>query len=129
MQVSLSSTLIQGRYAAPNHVVIFTCVTRGANTLSWNSTEYIGMDNEFQIARIGDAVSWMRGTTVATRIDTYVDNGVTVIVSQLRIIALEQFPTSSVTCRDNGDGPSETIIFSTTGTYPQMHSIIHVILT
>ena len=126
MQVSLNSTLLQGRYAAPNQVVIFTCVTRGANALSWSSTDYIGMGNEFQIASIGAAVNRMRGTTVATRVDAYDDNGVTVIVSQLNITALEQFPTSSVRCRGNDEGLSETINFNTNGNCQWMHSIILV---
>ena len=114
-EVSLNSTLTNGKIAAPNQAVNFTCVVRGANTLIWDSTVYIGEGNEFQIPSVGDAVPRIRGTTVATRVDTYIDNGVRVIISQLSITALEQFPTSSVTCRDNHEGLSETINFNTTG--------------
>ena len=76
------------------------------------------MGNMFQITRFGDAANQMRGTTFATRVDTYDDNGVTVIVSQLQITASEQFPTSSVTCQINDDGLSDTINFHITGICP-----------
>ena len=114
-EVSLNSTLVHGRYAVPNQNVIFTCMTKNATVLSWNSSEYIGLGNEFHIASAGEARNRTRGTTVATRVHTYNDNGITVIVSQLHIIALEEISTSSVTCRINGEGPSETVHFITTG--------------
>ena len=86
-----------------------------ATILNWNSTDFIGVNNIFQISSVGLARNRTRGTTVATRLDTYVEDGSTVIISQLRIIASEQFPNSAVTCRVNGNGPSETIHFITTG--------------
>ena len=83
--------------------------------MNWNSTEYIGAGNVFPIASIGPARNLTRGTTIATRLDTYIEGESTVIVSQLRIVASEEFPKSAVTCRVNGEGPSETIHFTTTG--------------
>jgi len=115
-QVSLNSTLIRGRYALPNQRVTFTCITRNATVLNWISTDYIGAGNFFPIPSVGIARNRTSGSAVATRLDTYVDSGSTVIISQLHITASEQFPTSSVTCRINGEGPSETIDFITTET-------------
>ena len=114
-EVSLNSTLIRGMYALPNQEIIFTCTSVNATILNWNSTDFIGVNNIFPISSVGPARNRTRGTTVATRLDTYVEGGSTVIISQLRIIASEQFPNSAVTCRVNGDGPSETIHFITTG--------------
>ena len=55
-------------------------------------------------------------TTYATRVSSSVEDGVTVIVSQLFITASERFPVSSVKCQINGQGPIKSISFNTTGT-------------
>ena len=94
--------------------------------LNWNSTDFIGVNNIFPISSVGPARNLTRGTTVATRFDTYVEGGNTVIISQLRVIASEQFPSSAVTCRMSGDGPSETIHFITTGMGTIIKFCIHI---
>ena len=116
--VKLTSTLIQGRYALSGQRVTFTCEARGTEVMEWFSEDYIGIGGDFIEIFSRDEGSnqtRLRGMTVATRIGVYDDNGITVIVSQLHIIASDQFPMSSVTCRINGRGPNETISFNTTG--------------
>ena len=98
---------------------MFTCVTRGSTLLEWRSNEHIGINgDDIQIYSVGsrdNVTSVTIPTTYATRVSVSVEDGVTVIVSQLFITASEQFPTSSVTCRINGQGPIESISFNTTG--------------
>ena len=105
----------------PEQKVVFTCVTRGTDILIWQS-EYIGANDHdiIQIHGTGDrdnVTSTSIETTFATRVSVTVENGVPVIVSQLFITVTvsEQFPTSSVTCRINHDGPRQTISFSIIG--------------
>ena len=86
--------------------------------MEWSSEEYIGEGGDLiEVYSGGDGSSQtrLRGSTVATRVNVYSDSGITVIISQLHIVASEQFPTSSVTCRINTRGPRETINFNTTG--------------
>jgi hypothetical protein len=86
--------------------------------MEWYSEDYIGVGGDLiEVSSLdeGSNQTRLQGNTVATRIRVYNDNGITVIVSQLHIIASEQFPTSSVTCRINRRGPNDTIKFSTSG--------------
>ena len=118
-EVSLNSTLIRGHFALPRQRIIFTCVTRNSSILEWQSNEHIGTDgDDIQIYSIGSRVnvtSVTIPTTYATRDSVTVENGITMIVSRLFITASDHFPTSSVTCRINGQGPVKTITFNTTG--------------
>ena len=115
----MNSTLIHGELALPRQEVIFTCVIRNTTILVWESTDYIGKGgNDIQIISAGDSnvtMSLSNPDTYATRVSVSVEDGVTVIVSQLFITASEQFPNSSVTCRINGQGPRKTLFFNTTG--------------
>ena len=118
--VTLNSTLIRGHLALPGQRVVFTCVIRNSTLLEWQSNDYIGINGDnIQIYSVGsrtlNVTSVTIPTTYATRVNVTVEDGVPVIVSQLFITASEQFPTSSVTCRINGQGPQETISFNTTG--------------
>ena len=85
--------------------------------MEWFSEDYVGAGGDFiEIFSRDDGNNQTRlGGTVATRIGVYDDNGITVIVSQLHIIASDQFPMSSVTCRVNSRGPNKTVNFSTSG--------------
>ena len=115
----MNSTLIRGHLALPGQRLVFTCVTRGSTLLEWRSNEHIGINgDDIQIYSVGsrdNVTSVTIPTTYATRVSVTVEDGITVIVSQLFITASEQFPTSSVTCRINGQGPIESISFNTTG--------------
>ena len=117
--VTLNSTIIREQSPVPEQRVVFTCITRGTDILIWQS-EYIGANDHdvIQIHGTGgrdNVTSPMVETTHATRANVTVENGVPVIVSQLFITVSEQFPTSSVTCRINHDGPRQTISFSIIG--------------
>ena len=118
-EVTLSSTLIRGHLALPWQRVIFTCMTKNSSILEWQSDEHIGTDgDDIQIYSIGSRVnvtSVTIPTTYATRVSVTVENGITMIVSQLFITASDRFQTSSVTCRIDGRGPVKTISFNTTG--------------
>ena len=117
-EVQLDSTLFQGKYALPGHLVTFTCETRGTDVMEWLSDHYIGGGGDLiQISSRDEGGNQTRrgGMTVSTRERVYDDRGITVIVSQLHIIPSEQFSMSSVKCRINQDGSSEVINFTTTG--------------
>ena len=115
-EISLTSTLIRERFALPGQGVTFTCVARNTTLLEWISEEYIGPDGDLlPIASSGIARNRTRGTTVATRVGVDVTDGITTITSQLHIITSEHFPTSSVICGINGQGPRHRITFNTTG--------------
>ena len=118
--VSLNSTLIHKHYALPGQRVVFTCQIRNSTILEWYSDEYIGRGGDLPIYSGGttnNVTSFNYPSTYATRVSAAMENGITEIVSQLFIIASEQFPTSSVTCRIDGRGPLRTISFNTTGIY------------
>ena len=116
----MSSTLIRGRLALPGQIVVFTCVTTNTTLLEWQSDEYIGTGGggDLQIFSGGrdNVTSITNPNTYATLNSVTMENGIIVIESQLFITALDRFPTSSVTCRIDGQGPQETISFNTTGT-------------
>ena len=115
----LSSTLTNRHLAYPGQRVIFTCVTRNSTILEWRSNEHVGIDgDDIQIYSVGsrdNVTSVTIPSTYASRISVTMENGVTVIVSQLIITASNRFPTSSVTCGINSLGPRQTISFNTTG--------------
>ena len=113
--VMLNNTLerLRDEYVVyPQQRVHFTCMTTGANIQEWFSDEYItGIDNRIQLheCRRTD-----RGRAAnATVIDiTTNELGEKVIVSQLTLIALTQYPVSTVSCGNNGHGMRDNITFS-----------------
>ena len=114
----LNSTLFRGQYARPGEWVTFTCDARNASILEWHSEEYIGTGGDrIEILGSGDGSNQTRrgGETVATTVSVNTYSGITVIVSQLHIMTSGQFPTSSVKCAINGQGPQRVISFATTG--------------
>ena len=87
----------------PGEEVTITCETRGSIVIAWTSEEYIGARGtrlEFGIFHsIGNTyTSHMNPNTVATLINKTVEDGVYVLVSQLRITAQSQFMNPSVIC-------------------------------
>ena len=117
-EVSLNSTLIHGELALLEQSLVFTCVAKNGTILVWQS-EYIGR-NDIQIYIVGprDNVTSISNPNIyATRVSVTVENGLTVIVSQLFITASDKFPTSTVTCRIGEQaGSQETISFKTVTT-------------
>ena len=130
-EVILNSTLRDGRYARPKQMVVFTCEARNTTLMVWRSAEYIGGGgDQIEILSGGVASDETRlGGTVATRVNTSSDNGITVIVSKLYIIASEEFPSSSVTCAINGRGSSQTINFTTTGMRHVHIQLMYMVIT
>lgn len=102
--VQLESSLNVDQLACPDDLVIFTCTTRGTPILEWFSEEYIGTGGDrLQIlSESARNTSSITPDAVAVRISVSRENGVTVIVSELRIIASTKYPTATVSC-SNGD--------------------------
>ena len=116
-EVTLNSTLTHGEFARPGQRITFTCVARNTTLLVWFSDDYVGTGGDhLPISSGGPARNQTRGSTVATRVRVDIDNGITVIISQLHIIASEELSPSSVRCGINGQGPHQVINFTTTGT-------------
>ena len=93
-------------------------MARDTTLLEWYSDDYIGTNGDLiPISSGGPARIQTRGSTVATRVDTYNDIGITVIVSELYITASEQLSPSSVICGINSVGPRQVIDFITTSMY------------
>ena len=122
----LTSTLHGGRVASPGDEVIFTCTIRGSPTLTslilaWSSSEYIGQSNFLRFTTDNipgtTATSIIDGNVVATLINITIVNGVPVLESQLRIIAVL---ASTVTYNSVTNGSSVSIEFGISGMYTCM---------
>ena len=118
--LNLTSNLTESMTAYDTQTVIFQCATRGTGTsLSWISDDYIGSGNTeirfFSHNHPGrNKSSPINSNTVATLINTTTDinTGITEFVSELKITVSQQYPTSSIRCKINGDGASsETLAF------------------
>ena len=97
----LTSTLREGNRTCPGDVVIFTCTIRGSSSLvlAWSSSEYIGQGNflQFTTENLPGTIrtSVINGNVTATRTSNTNDNGVSVLESELHIVADQ---SSTVTC-------------------------------
>ena len=102
--MELESILNTDRLVCSGEKVIFTCITRGSPILEWFSEEYIGTGGDrLQILSGSDRnTSSITSDVVAVRINVTNDNGSTVIISELRIIASIKYPRATVSC-SNGD--------------------------
>ena len=118
-EVSVTSNLIDGNIAYDNQTWIFRCITEGTSmTLTWTSDDYIGSGGDvLQFKSVHSpgrtASNSINPTTIATLINATTVNGVTVIKSELCIIASVQYSMSSVECRANIHGTPTTILFQT----------------
>jgi hypothetical protein len=119
--VTLISTLTAELIAYQQQAIVFTCTTRGSGILNWQSAEYIAPGTDglpLQILSLGNTTTLQSSSdpnTVATRIKVSNNNGVTVIVSELRIIASLMYPTATILCYIDAESPQK-ITFRTTGT-------------
>ena len=125
--VILTSTLADDHTAPPEEEIIFTCTTRGSSILQWSSIEYIDSDGyNIQIynSTLGNDVQ--RGSAHATLVRAAIENGVLVLVSELRIRVSTLHPIATIECNNNGHGSSQTITFNSIGTIflPGIHSKI-----
>ena len=104
--------------------MIFTCETRGSPIIAWTSEEYIERGatqlNFATFNSIGATkTSPIHPNTIATLTNNTMEDGVQVLVSELRIRALSQFLNSSVTCIHIGNGTTNTTMFQVFGMYPE----------
>ena len=130
--VTLTSTLTDGLVAYGGEEIVFTCTTRYSNLLQWSSNEYIGSDGyNIQVFNGTLGTDVRRGSAHATLVRAAFENGVLVLVSELRIRASTMHPTASIQCDNNGRGSSQTIRFNSIGTIlflPGIHSKIYILL-
>lgn len=116
----MNSTLNVERIAYNQQEILFTCQVRGSNILEWNSGEYIGQGGfPLQLLSFNNTETNVSSTsnpsTYAVRRSVASENGQTVIVSDLRIIASVQYPNATVTCRTDSPNSSRNIAFQTMG--------------
>ena len=117
--MTLNNTLNTEHVAYPQDKIILTCTTEGSSILEWSSEEYIrtGGDQLQTLSGNNKNTSSIAPDTVTTRIIVITDNGITVIVSELRfIIASLQYPTATVSC-SNGSPKKSNVTFRTVGEY------------
>ena len=114
----LNSTLEQlhGEYVAyPRQRVHFTCTTTGAEIQEWYSPEYItGIDDRIQLHKGRRRGSGRAANAMIISVTTN-ELGEKVIVSQLTLKVLIQYPMATVSCRSNGYGMRDNITFNVTG--------------
>ena len=98
-------------------MVIFTCEVRGSEGIAWRSDAYIGSGNNqlgysAQFKDVGDILSASNnGQTVANLTREYIENGVLVLESTLRVVASDS-QNSSVTCTNGTDFGITTFTFT-----------------
>jgi hypothetical protein len=118
---TLHSTIFGLPIAFTNENVVFTCVTRGSNSMGWTSEQYIGTGGRrLEFVLVDPAGSTMpvggNSPTVAELVST--SDSDRVIVSQLRItIQTSTFPIASVQCHDIGADTNTSIRFHLAGMY------------
>ena len=114
--MTLNSTLNAEHVARPQGTIIFTCITRGSPILEWFSEEYIGTGGDrLQVLSGSDRnTSSITPDAIATRISVTTENGIVIIVSELRIIASIRFPEATVSC-SNGSPKKNNVTFRTVG--------------
>ena len=119
-QQGITSTLREGNRTCQGEEVIFTCTLRDSSSLGfeWRSPGYIADGSPLQFPQgsmIGvDASSVINGrtTAIATLTNNTIDNGVHVLVTTLRITAVEP---STVICSGTNE-VTLSIEFSVSGT-------------
>ena len=114
--MTLTSTLNSERVVHSEDIIIFTCITRGSPILEWFSEEYIGTGRDrLQILSESDRnTSSITPAAVATRINVSRDDGIVVIVSELRIIVSMLHPNATISC-SNGSPKNVNVTFQTVG--------------
>ena len=114
--VTLISTLIDGHIAYSGQQLVFTCIARGATILQWSSNEYISSGgHNIQILNSPSGMDVTRGSAHATLVNTTMENGTPVLVSELRILVSSQYPIATIKCDDNGHGSNDNITFHLAG--------------
>ena len=116
-QISSTSGIKDERFACVNSTVIFTCEVRGSEGIVWRSDAYIGSGNNelgysAQLQKdVGETLLASDGQTVANLTRNYIENGVIVLESTLRVVASDS-QSSSVTCTNGTDLGITTFTFT-----------------
>ena len=93
-----------GQSLCPGDEVILTCTTRGSSLIGWRSLDYVSrvISNQLEFSEVNSQGAMRRSlvynSTVATLTSNSVENGVRVLVSELRIIIRPDVTSSSVIC-------------------------------
>ena len=126
--VTLTSTLTDGLMAYGEEEIVFTCTTIYSNILQWSSNEYIGSDGyNIQIYNGTLGTDVRRDSTHATLVRAALEDGVLVLVSELRIRTSALYSRASIQCSNNVHGSSQTITFNSISKIlflPRIHSKI-----
>ena len=96
VNVTLRSSLEEGKKACPNEIITFNCTISGSRVLYWNSAEYIG--NQLEISDTDEIGARLNSSdnqeTFAIRINSI--NGE--LASTLRINATSENISSTISC-------------------------------
>lgn len=84
--------------------VTLTCTTKGSSQLSWMNDDYIGSHGEQLNLFLVNQTKTGRYNTSAVLIQRYHEDDEPVLVSELHIVLLPQFPSTTVTCLGIGSG-------------------------
>ena len=99
--------------------VIFTCETRGSDTLVWTSDGFYVQENitfGAQVDGVNRTIRHSSSSTVATLTQNYLDGDVRVLVSTLRITPLLDAPNGFVMCAVPG-GTEKRLGFHVIGVF------------
>lgn len=113
--VALTSSLNRP-VAYPQQEITFTCETKGSHIIAWSSNHYIGGNGaqlELTTATDADhmATSLIDAMTIATLVNITEEDGMTILVSELRIKVLPQYFISSISCHNVGHNTASTSTF------------------
>ena len=114
----LTSTLRNGSHTCQGKEVIFTCTVRSADVstliLAWSSTEYLGQGDRLRFItdNVPGTIRTSGNATANLTSNTNID-GVTVLVSELRIVADQ---ASTVTCISEATDSRMSQVFTVSGT-------------
>ena len=94
--------------------VIFTCKTRGSTSIDWRGDDFyvgnfLGFSAELHL--MNHTITHQFENTVATLTASYLDGGVRVLVSTLRILATSDAPNGTVTCVHTDNRTNATEVF------------------
>ena len=121
----ITSTLTDDQRQCPGQPVVFTCVTRGSQTIAWTSLEYIGPAGVRLLLASFDVigspiVSQINPSVQASLVNRSLDNGVQVLESELHIVISSEFPSATISCvLSNGTQSDAT--FQVLGMYEKFH--------
>ena len=113
---TLHSTIYGAQIAFVDEMVVFTCVVRGSNSMSWTSDEYIGSDRRLPLSSgqlVNHSISAIgNAQTVAVLVDVTAGE---VIKSELHIRVQSSYPLASVQCVDGSTNMNTSTSFLLVG--------------